>query len=79
MDSVRMTDDEILVKAKQIMARRLDQARLEAFEKQTDVMIRWDNRGTCDFESYTSITVPAHVVADAVREYFFDRIEGGTS
>ncbi len=70
-----MTDDEILAAAARIQRRRLEERRLEGFEKQVDVMIRWDNRGDKTLESYTGITIPAHRVADIVREYFAARIE----
>lgn len=65
-----MTDDEILAAAARIQRRRLEERRLEAFEKQVDVMIRWDNRGDRTLESYTSIVVPAWRVAEVVREHF---------
>ena len=72
----REQEDLILAQAERIKARRLQERRLEAFEKQTEVMIRWDNRGDRSMESYTSITVPAHVVAGIVRGHYHDLIEG---
>jgi len=65
-----MTDDDILAAAEVIKKRRLNEARLASFELKEDVMIRWDNIGARSIESYTSITIPALLVAGIVRGHY---------
>lgn len=72
-----MTDDEILAEAEHIKAKRLNQRRLDSFERKECVMIRWDNLYIKYGKSYTSIIVPAKSVRDVVHSHF-GRLIGDT-
>ena len=74
-----MTDDEILLAAKRITARRRQQARLDALENGAGLMIRWDVlRSDNGLTSYTSVPVTADEVREIVRAKIQPLIDSNT-
>jgi len=74
-----MTDDEILLAAKRITARRAQQARLDALENGVGLMIRWDVLGSAHgLTSYTSVPVTADEVREIVRAKIQPLIDANT-
>lgn len=74
-----MTDDEILLAAKRITARRAQQARLDALEDGSGLLIRWDVPGaTPGLTSYTSVSVTADEVREIVRAKIQPLIDANT-
>ena len=74
-----MTDDEILLAAKRITARRAQQARLDALENGVGLMIRWDVLGAAPgASSYTSVPVTADEVREIVRAKIQPLIDANT-